>query len=749
MKMKKKTAIITAIIIALFGGLVGFTTIKGIGKTGTGSAKNITLGLDLEGGVSITYKVKGNASAEDIDDTVYKLQKRVENYSTEASVYKEGTDRISVEIPGFNDAKTVLDDLGKPGSLYFIAQKDSDGNENYSTDTESESGYKLNKTIDELISSGSVVLTGSDVKNAEAATQQNDLKNNENVVRLTLNDTGTAAFAEATRKAKADNESIAIYYDDDFVSVPTVNAEITDGNAVITGMEDAEASEKLASTIRIGGLKVELEELRSNVVGAQLGQDAIKTSLLAAILGLLIIFVFMIAVYRLPGVASSISLAIYTFLVLLTLNAFDLTLTLPGIAGIILSVGMAVDANIIIFARVKEEIGQGRAINTSLKNGFSKALSAIVDGNITTLIAAIILWAKGSGTVKGFAQTLTIGIIFTLIQSLVITRFLIYSMYTLGLKNPNLYGMQKERKTIDFLKHRRIWLGVALAFILVTIGSMIFYKATKKDALNYSLEFKGGTSITLTMPEEKSIDELDKEVVPVVSEAINDNSVQVQKISGGKDIIIKTRILSLDEREALQDNLVSKFSIDKSTIQTENISSTISKEMKNDAILSLVIAGILMLLYIWIRFSDIRFAASSVTALFHDVMIVLGCYSLLRISVGNTFIACMLTIVGYSINATIVIFDRIRETLKGTTNQKRLDDIVNKSITYTLTRSLYTTFTTFIMVFMLYILGVSSMKDFALPLMVGIIAGGYSSVFLTGAIWFKLRTIFIKKNKIK
>ena len=511
-------------------------------------------------------------------------------------------------------------------------------------------------------------------------------------------------------------------------------------------MKDAEEAEQLASTIRIGGLKVTLEELRSNVVGAQLGQDAIKTSVLAGILGLIIIFLFLLFVYRLPGFASSISLLIYTGLVLLTLNAFNITLTLPGIAGIILSIGMAVDANVIIFARVKEEIASGKAINTALKNGFDKALSAIVDGNVTTLIAAAILWARGSGSVKGFAQTLTIGIIFTLIQALIITRLLIYALYSIGLKSSKLYGTQKERNTINFIAKKKVWFSVAAVFLLVTIGSMITYKAMGKGILNFSLEFKGGTSMTVTMNDDYSINEIDSEVVPVIEDEINDSNIQIQKVSGSDDIIIKTRVLDLEEREGLINKLADEFDIDKETVEVENISSTISKEMRSDAIISLIIAGILMLLYIWIRFSDIRFATSAVLALAHDVLIVIGCYALLRISVGNTFIACLLTIVGYSINATIVIFDRIRELLKTVPNTKNLDDLVNKAITYTLTRSLYTTFTTFIMVFMLYILGVSSMRDFALPLMVGVIAGGFSSVFLTGSIWYTLRTKIMKKK---
>ncbi len=245
----------------------------------------------------------------------------------------------------------------------------------------------------------------------KAGTRQDETTNaNKNVVSLVFTDEGTTKFADATRAAAAAGESIGIYYDGAFVSVPNVNEAIEDGQAEISGSMTFEDADALASTIRIGGLKLELEELRSNVVGAQLGEKAVKTSVQAGAIGLAIVFVFMICVYSLGGLASSLALLIYTGLVLVILNAFNVTLTLPGIAGIILSIGMAVDANVIIFARVREELSRGKSVKNSLKTGFGKALSAIVDGNVTTLIAAAVLWFKGSGSVKGFAQTLAIGI---------------------------------------------------------------------------------------------------------------------------------------------------------------------------------------------------------------------------------------------------------------------------------------------------------------------------------------------------
>lgn len=748
--VKKSKGVISLILIAVLTGLLGFTTIHGWGKGETGAAKNINLGLDLEGGVSITYQVKGDTpSEEDMADTIYKLQKRVEGYSTEATVYQEGDDRISIEIPGVSDANAILDELGRPGSLYFITQTDSKGNLNYKNEkqTGNPEDYKLTKSIEELQKDGSIVLTGTDVKNAEAVARSNQVSDaSEYVVALEMNKDGAAKFAEATKKALESGESIGIYYDDAFVTVPNVNSEIKDGRAEISGAMDYTKANALATTIRSGALNLELEELRSNVVGAQLGQDAIKTSLIAGAIGLAIVFVFMCVVYLLPGLASGLALLIYTGLVLVSLNAFDITLTLPGIAGIILGIGMAVDANVIIFARVGEELAAGKSVRSSLNAGFKKAMSAILDGNITTLIAAAVLWLRGSGTVKGFAQTLALGIVVSMFTALVITRVIIYSFYAVGIRSEKLYGRpKKERKAINFLGKKKLFFGVSAALILAGFVLMGVNSARGVGALNYSLEFKGGTATNVTFAEEYTLEEIDDKIVPLIEDVTGDKNVQVQKVEGSKQVVFKTQTLDLEKREAFNKVMTEQFGASEKEITSENISSTVSSEMRQDAVVAVAIATVFMLLYIWLRFKDIRFATSAVVALLHDVLIVLGFYVLSRVSVGNTFIACMLTIVGYSINATIVIFDRIREELKTQKRGTDFQDLVNGCITKTLTRSIYTSLTTFIMVAVLYVMGVSSIKEFALPLMVGIICGAYSSVCITGALWYVMKKASEKK----
>ncbi|HBA50984.1 MAG TPA: protein translocase subunit SecDF, partial [Lachnospiraceae bacterium] len=648
--------------------------------------------------------------------------------------------RINIEIPGVSDANSILEDLGRPGALYFIAQTDAQGNQNYSYTGAGATGYSLNKTIEELQADGSIVLEGTDVEAADGGSGSDSLGNSQFVVDLVFTSAGATKFADATTKAYANNQSIGIYYDGDFISVPNVEAALTDGRAQITGMGTFEQAERLASQIRIGGLKLELEELRSNVVGAQLGEEAVRTSLLAALIGLIIIALFMIIVYRIPGLASVLALIIYTCLIVICLNIFELTLTLPGIAGIILSIGMAVDANVIIFARIREEITAGKTVRNAIDTGFQKALSAIVDGNVTTLIAALVLGIKGSGTVKGFAYTLGLGIVLSMFTALFVTRRILKAFFAVGLKDVKYYGTNKEKGTVNFLAKKNIFFACSIAVIVLGFVFMGINGATTGKVLNYSLDFVGGTSTNVTFNEDMDLAAIDANVVPVFTDVTGDGAVQVQKVAGSNEVIFKTRELNLSEREQLNSALVEKFGVNEELITAETISSTISSEMKNDAIIAVIIATVCMLIYIWFRFKDVRFAASSVAALVHDVLVVLAFYAVAKVSVGSTFIACMLTIVGYSINATIVIFDRIRENLGTMLKKDSLDELVNRSISQTLSRSIFTSLTTFVMVAALYVLGVTSIKEFALPLMVGIVCGTYSSVCITGALWYVLRT---------
>ena len=753
--MKKSRAIIVLIVMVLALCGISYMDIFGIDSRGTASASDISLGLDLAGGVSITYQVVGDEapSSTDMSDTISKLQQRVWGYSTEAIVYQEGMDRINIEIPGVTDANAILRELGRPGALYFIAQKGADGTDNYSLTAQmSEDGsagyvYTLNKTIEELQADGSIVLEGTDVKDATAGSYVDSMQNTQIAVDLVMTDEGRDKFAVATEIAYnggVNSQTIGIYYDGNFVSVPRVNAVLTDGTAQITGMGSFEEAERIASTIRIGGLSLELEELHSKVVGAQLGVEAISTSLKAGAIGLVLVIVFMIAVYFIAGLASAIALGLYVALIVMLLNGFDMTLTLSGIAGIILSIGMAVDANVIIFARIREEIAAGISVRNAIKKGFDKAFSAIIDGNITTLIAAAVLLLLGPGTVKGFAQTLALGIALSMFTALVVTRLILNAFYALSIRDQKWYGVGKAHKTIDFLSKKYVFMGISAAVIIAGFVVMGVYAGRTGDALNFSLEFKGGTATTVTFNESRTLEQVNSEIVPLVEE-IAGSGVQIQTVQDSSEVVFKTNSLSVEQREALNQMFVDSFDVDEQMITSETISSTISDEMKSDSVIAVAVAIVCMLIYIRIRFKDIRFGVSSVAALLHDVLVVLTFYAVARVSVSNTFIACMLTIVGYSINATIVIFDRIRENMAAVAKET-LKETVNRSITQTLSRSIFTSLTTFIMVGVLYVLGVTNIRDFALPLMVGILCGAYSSVCLAGGLWYVLREKFPAKE---
>ena len=717
---KSKAAVILAVILAAFVGLAYYASII-LSSTGIGEDMSIPLGLDLSGGVSITYQVVDeNPSAEDMSDTIYKLQKRVDSYSTEASVYQVGDDRITVEIPGVQDANEILEDLGNPGSLEF------------------------------QMPDGSVFMTGDMVEDAQGATATDRYGNKQYIVSLKLTDEGAKIFGEVTSENIGKN--LPIVYDGETISYPQVQSAITGGEAQITGMSSFEEADNLATQIRIGSLSLQLSELESSVVGAQLGSQAISTSLKAGAIGLAIVMVFMIIMYAVPGIAASLALAIYTTLVIATLYLFDITLTLPGIAGIILGIGMAVDANVIVFARIREEIATGKSVQTSMKIGFQKAMSAILDGNITTLIASVVLMALGSGTVKGFAYTLMIGIILSLFTAMVVTRYILYSLYALGLKSEKLYGRAKERKSIDFIGKKAVFFSISGIIIAAGLISMGVHSATEGKALNYGLDFMGGTSTTADFGKDMTIEDIENDIVPYVEKVTGDSDVQATKVEGTTQVTIKTRTLSLDERQELEDTLAENCDVDASTITSQSISSTISGEMRSDALKAVIVSCIFMLLYIWFRFKDIRFAASAILALVHDVLVVITVYALVRISVGSTFIACVLTIVGYSINDTIVIFDRIRENLAlktGKQTAEELREVANKSLTQTLSRSINTSITTFIMVVMLYILGVASIRDFSLPLMAGLVCGAYSSICIATELWYVMKVHFGKNKATK
>lgn len=735
MKKTKRKAVINLIIffLLLAGGI--YMAIAGVGQNESGKTANVPLGLDLQGGLSVTYEIQDEKpTSDEIKATVDKLQRRVDAYSSEGEVYQEGNDRITVEIPLNTekvDAHDVLDELGQPGQLLFL------DSENYTIWQQNQN----NGTNDAY----EAVLTGSDIKNAQAGVDDSGTVK-DYVVQLQFTDEGAQKFATAT--AANIGKPIYIIYDGAVASAPTVQSAITDGNAVINKISSYDEAESLASTIKIGALPLELKQIQYNIVGAKLGQKAVSTSLIAGAIGFGLVCILMIILYRFPGFIASLALTGYVVLMLLILSIRHITLTLPGIAGIILSIGMAVDANVIIFTRIREEISAGNSVRAAVKSGFSKALSAILDGNITTLIATVVLMILGSGSIKGFAVTLMLGIVLSMFTALFVTKMLLNSFLELGVQNPKMYGKAKEPKIHGYVKNFKI---CGVASLIVIIAGLAFLGVNHSrigKSLNYSLEFTGGTSTTATFAEDDvyTLERAESEVAPVIAETagIDAGTIQIQTVEGNNQVIFKTSELTEEQSAKIDDLLKSQFKA--TEVDNQSISSTISGEMKKDAIVAIAVSSVLMLLYIAFRFSDVKFGVSAVLALVHDVLVVFAAYSIGTLSVGNTFIACMLTIVGYSINATIIIFDRIRENMRTQDNKESLEELVNKSIGQTFTRTIYTSLTTFIMVFVLFVMGVTSLKEFTFTLMLGIVCGAYSSVCITGPLWYTMKKKFSKKN---
>ena len=720
MKKTKRNAVLVIIAFLLVLGVAIYTAIFGVADRG--KVEYIKLGLDLKGGLSVTYEIQeDDYSDKDLEDTKYKIEKRVEAYTNEYSVYEDGDKKITAEIPGVTNADEILEALNIEGKLEFL---DPDNYTKWSQGQEYEAA-----------------LTGDDIKNATAGIDSDN--GNDNVVQLAFTDEGAQKFADVT--AANVGKVVYIIYDNKVVSAPTVQSAITGGSAEINKIGSYEEAEQLATTIRIGALPLTLKQVRSNIVGATLGSDAISTSLKAGAIGIALVFLIMIIVFRIPGLVASFALAFYTILDLLVINLFNVTLTLPGIAGVILSVGMAVDANVIIFTRIKEELADGKSVKQAVKGGFHNALSAIIDGNVTTLIAALVLGIFGTGTIKGFAITLAIGVVLSVFTALAVSQSLLTALVNLG--------VAREPKKTNFVKAGKFCMLGSLIVIIACFCMMPVNNKSKGSPLNFSVEFAGGTSLTVGFDKEYSLSEAESDIVPVIAEAagIGEAGISVQTVSGTNEIVFKMPELSDDGTDDSQMSKVRAALTDKlgADVKEANvISGSVSSEMSKNAIFSVILAAILMLIYIAIRFHDVKFGASAVIALLHDVAMVFCLYIILRLTVGNTCIACLLTIVGYSINATIIIFDRIRENIDIMRPKKATyKDIVNLSINQTFSRTIYTSLTTFVTIFVLYIMGVASIKEFALTLMAGIIIGAYSSVCITGPLWYTMKTKLGKARK--
>lgn len=703
MKTKLKSSVFfilstIAIIIFAFVGING-VTIGGIEFKSFGKA--ITQGLDLQGGVSVVMEIQDeDVTNEDLQKTKQQLELRVNKIGVaETSVTTEGDRRIRVEIPGHYDSQEIVDSLSQTGELTF-------------------------KSPD-----GEVLLTGSDVEKASAAS---DPESGSPVVSLELNSEGQPKFADATQKYLG--QKISIYMDDEELSSPTVQSVISNGKATISGSTSVEEAKKLAGLINAGALPVTLKAASVQTVGSQLGAAALPNAIKAGILGIALVFLFMILVYRIPGLIASIALTLYIVLVLFVFGEVGITLTLPGIAALLLTIGMAVDANVLIFERMREELRKGVSVATSVKKGFENAYSSIVDSNVTTIIAALVLYLFGSGSVKGFAVTFIIGIVVSLFTALVVTKFLMNKAVGMGLlsKVSHICSIKKKDiKTVKIVEKKKIWFSVSIIIIALGVFSMAY------KGLNIGIDFKGGSKVVLELGEDFNKEEVDEVVKEHVGDAVTNTVDETQ-------YQIKSTELDTETLSSLIDDLKDKYSLeDDILVSQDEIGASIGKDLTEKSLTALGIAFVAMLIYIAIRF-EFKSGLVALAALMHDVLITLSVYAIFNLTINSPFIAAILTIVGYSINATIVIFDRIRENGKKS-RRKSTSEIANLSVNQTMKRSINTTLTTLFTIVSVYAF-VPSVREFAFPIIIGIISGGYSSVLIAPSLWDVIKGKKTKKN---
>ena len=691
----------------------------------------IRLGLDLVGGSRIVYEAEipdgyNQANLADDMNSVQKVirQRLTDKGFTEATVTLTGDNRVTVEIPQITNPEEAVQTLGTTAQLTFI---DADGKE---------------------------WLTGSDIKKATygygrpTGNEVTDV----HYVQVQFTSEGQKKFAEATGNiaARTDGTNImAIVMDNQVISSPSVSSQIDSDSCVISGSFTRDSASELADLINAGQIPFSLKQVELRSVGPQLGADAMRTSLIAGAIGIALVMLFMLIVYRIPGLVASIALCFYMVLEALIFSLVRVNLSLPGIAGIILSIGMAVDANVIIFERVKEELKNGKTVKSAIDSGFKRAFTAILDSNITTLIACAVLFFLGTGTIVGFATTLGIGVIVSMFTALTVTHFLLNRMVDFRVRNPKAYGLRDReagKQRFAILKNFKIFGGISALLVVTGLVALILLPFDK-NLFNLSIDFAGGTEMEFNMHTEVTQD-VQTEVSGLFKDATGvDASSVTSSGDGNEDVLIRSTSITSEQRAAVIDKMLEKYSLaDTDILNNNDVSASVGSDLQRSAVICSVLAIVLMMLYITFRF-EMTSGMAAVCCLMHDLLIMLSVYVWLQIPLDSNFIAAALTILGYSINASIIVFDRVRENLR-TARKEPFEVIGEKSIWQTMGRTINTTLTTLFTIGMVYILGVPSLKQFTLPLIVGILAGGWSSVMLSTGLWGFFRKKFRRRRKI-
>lgn len=689
----------------------------------------IRLGLDLVGGSRIVYEAEipdgyNQANLADDMNSVQKVirQRLTDKGFTEATVTLTGDNRVTVEIPQITNPEEAVQTLGTTAQLTFI---DADGKE---------------------------WLTGSDIKKATygygrpTGNEVTDV----HYVQVQFTSEGQKKFAEATGNiaARTDGTNImAIVMDNQVISSPSVSSQIDSDSCVISGSFTRDSASELADLINAGQIPFSLKQVELRSVGPQLGADAMRTSLIAGAIGIALVMLFMLIVYRIPGLVASIALCFYMVIEALIFSLVRVNLSLPGIAGIILSIGMAVDANVIIFERVKEELKNGKTVKSAIDSGFKRAFTAILDSNITTLIACAVLFFLGTGTIVGFATTLGIGVIVSMFTALTVTHFLLNRMVDFRVRNPKAYGLRDReagKQRFAILKNFKIFGGISALLVVTGLVALILLPFGK-NLFNLSIDFAGGTEMEFNMHTEVTQD-VQTEVSGLFKDATGvDASSVTSSGDGNEDVLIRSTSITSEQRAAVIDKMLEKYSLaDTDILNNNDVSASVGSDLQRSAVICSVLAIVLMMLYITFRF-EMTSGMAAVCCLMHDLLIMLSVYVWLQIPLDSNFIAAALTILGYSINASIIVFDRVRENLR-TARREDFASVAERSVWQTMGRTINTTLTTLFTIGMVFILGVPSLKQFTLPLIVGILAGGWSSVLLSCSLWNVFRKKFRKKR---
>lgn len=733
----KKGHKITFFIAVLLIAVLGYVTSAGIhfGNVDIKGANEMRYGIDIRGGVSATYYPKdydGTPSAEELDVARAIMETRLDakNITDREVTVNRENGSILVRFPWksdeteFNPQKAIAE-LGETAKLTF---RDTSGN---------------------------VLLEGTDVKNA---TEQFDQSTGAYVVALELSEEGATKFENATGSLVG--QQMPIFMDETIISSPVVNEKISGGQAIITGMENAEQAKDLADKINSGALPFSLESRNYSTISPTMGSGALDVMVQAGIIAFILVCLFMLVYYRLPGFVAIFALILQVIGMLLALSIPQFTLTLPGIAAVILSIGMGVDANIITSERIKEEINDGKSVKAAIDTGFHKAFSAVFDGNITVMIVAVILMVFGSGEMLSFGYSLLTGSIFNFIFGITASRMMIRSLSQFkALRKPWLFGARKtkkELKVIHFYKNRAK--SYIVSAVLLLIGIVCIFV----NGLNLDIKFQGGAVIQYTYSGEVDTEKVQNVVVDTLGrncdvQLTTELATQTEKFVlnlAGKEG------LSSQDQDKLNTALVEAFPENELALSdAEIVEPFIGKKFAEDSVKAIVIAAILIILYIWYAFrkvSGLSAGAAGLFALIHDVILVFFTFIVFKMAVNDSFIAAALSILGFSINDTIVIFDRIRENKKFHGGKMSIEEIADMSITQSLTRSINTSICTLLSMVVVLIFAeikdVKSIITFALPMVIGIISGCYSSICLSGPIWVswqkhKEKKALAKKSK--